>query len=232
MSGILYRWPPNAKFGRVVPKTKFYEHGRVTTAMREKFVDEVQRITWAYKLAEKTVNLAGNAAVPEIQVFHLDAKGEDISDTVLTAIDLAVRTPIIFEITADDGGHRRTRMVAAHKQPGPSKSTLSDYFTSSWHSTDDERTPLPTAIDLPGLYIALMQPLLPVPIRPGEDLLDATSRVRAANKVTREITALERKIRSEPQLNRKVEMRRTLIDRRAKLAELTSTAESATKTKK
>ena len=44
-------------------------------AVREKFVAEVQRITWAYKLAENTINLPGTSAVPEIQVFQIDAKG-------------------------------------------------------------------------------------------------------------------------------------------------------------
>ena len=85
--------------------------------MREKFVAEVQRITWAYKLAETTINLPGTTAVPEIQVFQIDAKGDDVSESVLAAIDKAVKTPIIFEITRGDGPERRTRMVATHKTP-------------------------------------------------------------------------------------------------------------------
>ncbi|MEI2827119.1 MAG: hypothetical protein V9F04_12480 [Dermatophilaceae bacterium] len=32
MTDILYRWPEAAKFGRRVPKEKFYEHGAVSTA--------------------------------------------------------------------------------------------------------------------------------------------------------------------------------------------------------
>ena len=64
MTDILYRWPEAAKFGRRVPKEKFYEHGTVTTAVREKFITEVQRITWAYKLAESTINLPASPAAP------------------------------------------------------------------------------------------------------------------------------------------------------------------------
>jgi Domain of unknown function (DUF4391) len=231
MTGFLYRWPQNAKFGRVVPKNKFYEHGRVTTALREKFVDEIQRITWAYKLAESTINLAGSVEVPEIQVFHIDAKSEGVSEAVLTAIDRAVKTPIIFEVTADNAGATRTRMVAAHKQPGPSNPAMSDYFMTSWQPADGERIPLPTAIDLPGLYRAILQPLLPVCTRPGEDIPEATRRVEAACKLKREISALERKIRNEPQFNRKVELRRTLKEKQATLAQLTGVAEQATATR-
>lgn len=64
MTALLYRWPVAAKFGRTVPKTKFYEHGTVPGAVRDKFVSEIQRITWAYKLAQSTINLPGNADVP------------------------------------------------------------------------------------------------------------------------------------------------------------------------
>jgi len=97
MTALLYRWPAGAQFGRVVPKNKFYERGQVTTAVKDKFVDEVQRITWAFKLAESTINLPGTKALPELQVFQVDAKSDDVSDGVLTAIDKAVKTPIIFE---------------------------------------------------------------------------------------------------------------------------------------
>ncbi|WP_258048532.1 DUF4391 domain-containing protein [Mycobacterium kansasii] len=100
MTDVLYRWPAAAKFGRQVPKTKFYEHGAVSAALRDKFVNEIQRITWAYKLAESTINLVGDQQVPEIQVFQIDAKCDDVSEPVIAAIDKAVRTPIIFEIPA------------------------------------------------------------------------------------------------------------------------------------
>ena len=109
MTGGLYRWPEAARFGRVVPKGKFYEQRTVPAAVREKFVSEVQRITWAYKLAENTINLSGSSAVREIQVFQIDAKNDDVSEPVLTTIDKAIRTPIIFEVTRGDGPARRTR---------------------------------------------------------------------------------------------------------------------------
>ena len=111
---VLYQWPLVAKFGRVVPKTKFYEHGNVRTALLKKFVDDIQRITWAYKLADDTIRLRGTAAVPEIQVFTVETKGADVSDDVLTAIDKTVHFPIIFEVTGDD----RVRTVAAQKTLG------------------------------------------------------------------------------------------------------------------
>lgn len=214
MTAVLYHWPAAAKFGRVVPKNKFYEHGSVSTALREKFITEAQRITWTYKLAETTINLPGSADVPEIQIFQIDAKGDDVSEAVLAAIDKTVQTPIIFEVARNDG---RIRMTATHKQLGSGVPKLGFYYTTGWQPEDAERQPLPTTITLTALYAALLQPLSGVSARAGEELSEVSARLAAARKLEREIAALERKLRNEPQLNRKVELRRTLKIKQAEL---------------
>lgn len=226
MTGLLYRWPQAAKFGRVVPKTKFYEHATVPAAVRGKFVEEVLRITWAYKLAENTINLPGTTAVPEIQVFQIDAKSDDVSEPVLTAIDKAVKTPIIFEITCGDGPKRRTRMAAAHKLLGSGAPKLGIYYTSTWHANDADRRPLPTAINLPTLYTALLEPLTPLSAGPSQEVAEVAARLETVRKLEREIAALERKIRTEPQFNRKVELRRALKAKQATLSDLMNPTQS------
>lgn len=211
----LYRWPNSARYGKSVPKTKFYEHGKVNTALRERFVAEVQRITWAYKLAENTINLPGSAAVPELQVFEIEAKGKDVSDVVLAAIDKAVKTPIIFELSRSG----EVRLAAAYKataRPGA-------YFTTPWLPAETDRAPLPLSISLESLYSALLTPLVPVVAQAGEDVAAIADRVEAARKLEREIAVLERNLRNEPQLNRKVELRRTLKTKKATLAGLMNT---------
>ncbi|SDC08700.1 protein of unknown function [Raineyella antarctica] len=214
---VLFRWPPAAAFGRTVPKTKFYEHANVHNALREKFVDDIQRITWAYKLADDTIRLRGTAAVPEILVFAVETKGTDVSDDVLTAIDKSVHFPIIFEVTNND----RVRTVAAQKSLLGKNPTVGTYFTTDWQPADVPRRPLPTALDLPGLYEALLTALLPVATRVGETVSEATDRLDRARRLQREIAALEKKLRTEPQLNRKIEIRRQIKERTAVLTELT-----------
>lgn len=214
---VLFRWPPSAAFGRTVPKTKFYEHAHVRTALREKFVHDIQRITWAYKLADDTIRLRGSTAVPEIQVLNVETKGADVSDDVLTAIDKSVHFPIIFEIASTG----RVRTVAAQKTLHGKTPTIGAYFTTDWQPADAPRQPLPTALDLPSLYEALLSALLPVDTHPGETVSEATGRLDRARKVQREIAALEKRLRAEPQLNRKIDLRRQLKEREAVLLELT-----------
>ncbi|WP_245979889.1 DUF4391 domain-containing protein [Gryllotalpicola protaetiae] len=212
----------NAAFGRSVPKTKFYEHGNVRTALREKFVDDIQRIAWAYKLADDTIRLRGTTTVPEIQVFTIETKGADVSDEVLAAIDKTVHFPIIFEVASIE----RVRMAAARKSLDGKTPRIATYFTTEWQAADAPRRPLPTALDLPSLYEALLASLLPVATRVGETVSEATERLDRARKLQREIVTLEKKLRTEPQLNRKIELRRQLKERETAFAELTDTAPS------
>lgn len=220
-AAVLYQWPAAAKFGRVVPKSKFYEHGAVTATVRKKFVGDVQRITWAYKLAENTVHLSGDTAVPEIQIFAIEAKNDDVSDDVLTAIDKAVPFPVIFEITITDTSQERVRMVAAHKRLDGTRLRLSTYVSTDWLPADAPRKPLPAALDLPSLYGGLLTPMLPVAARPGEPLSGAVARVDQARRLRREIASLERQVQAEPQFNLRVALHRRVRDRETTLASLT-----------
>ncbi|WP_120339653.1 DUF4391 domain-containing protein [Cryobacterium soli] len=217
MVDLLYRWPAAAKFGGRVPKDKFYEYGNVSSAVREKFVSEVQRITWAYKLAESTINLHGSTSVPELQVFQIDTKIGDVADQVLSAIDRAIQYPIIFEITRATSGERQVRMVAAYKQLSAGALKLSAYYSTGWHPADAERQSLPAAISLPALYSAILVSLTPVTVRHDEEMPELANRLVTVRKLEREITVLERKLRTEPQLNRKIELRRALKTRQQEL---------------
>ena len=181
-----------------MPKEKFYEHGNVNTAVREKFISDVQRITWSYKLAEATINLPGTAAVPEVQVFTIDAKASDVGEPILNAIDKAIPFPIIFEITRQSAGSTEVRMVAAHKQLGTGAPKLSGYYSTGWQPADTTRQPLPTAITLPALYTALLRPMTPLTARPGEEMSEVADRLAAVRKLEREIATLERNPLCQP----------------------------------
>ena len=82
---ILISWPPQAAFGRVVPKSKIYEHAGANTRVKDLFVQQVEQITWLYKLAPGTINLPNRPGVQEIQVFGIQLKSDSLDDGVLRA---------------------------------------------------------------------------------------------------------------------------------------------------
>jgi len=220
MKDTLYEWPAAARFGARIPKERFYERSASSSAVRERFVSEVQRITWMYKLAEETINLPPSTDVPEIEVLRVDAKAGGVGEVVLTAIDRAIPNPVIFEIHRDVNNRPEIQMVAAHKPVGVGLPKPRAYYSTGWVPAATHREPLPTAITMPALYTALVTPLTSITVRPGEESSEVARRLDAVRKLEREIVALERKLRAEPQLNRKVELRRELKERRASLAAL------------
>jgi hypothetical protein len=42
----VFLYPEQTKFGRVLPKNKLYSHAKLSRAVRQRFVDEVDEIVW------------------------------------------------------------------------------------------------------------------------------------------------------------------------------------------
>jgi hypothetical protein len=212
MTPVLWKWPETTRVGKVVPKNKFYEMAKVSSRLRDAFVNEVERIIWGYKLAPQTLSLAASPGVPEIQVFLVEAKADrEVSGGVLSAIDSSVHTPIIFEEQRDG----LVRTIAAFKEAGPKAPKIGVRMAGEWDRDSAERTHLPPARDLGSLYRELLQPLMPLTPRPGESLPEALGRIEQARSIEREVEALKRKLAQEPQLNRKLDIRRELMQRTA-----------------
>lgn len=203
MSGALFGFPPQAQVGRVLPKSKIYQHGRVSAAQRERFVRQVDQIVWQYKLSPKTINLPARSGVEEIEVFDLALKTDTLDEAVLRAIDRAIPLPIVFQLHHG----RRIRMAAAYKRPSMAEAgkwVIDGYFAGEWQADDAPRQPLPVALDLHSLYEQLLRSLLPQAARAGENLPDQLERMTQLRNRQREQAKLEARLRSEVQFNRKV----------------------------
>ena len=203
MTAVLFDYPKSAAFGRVLPKTKIYEHASPSTAVKNLFVRQVEQIVWQFKLAPETVNLKPSRAVPEIQIFRIVLKTGELKYDVLHCIDQAIPFPILFELWYEG----KIRAIAAFKRPSDadsSKWVVREYFESAWLPGEEPRTPLPVVLDLEVLYTRLLTPLLPFPARPGEGLKDRVERMEQIRSRERELAKCESRLRKEKQFNRKV----------------------------
>jgi hypothetical protein len=199
----LFNFPPQAKVGRVLPKSKIYQHGRVSAVLRERFVRQVEQITWQYKLAPETINLPARSGVAEIEIFDIALKTETLDEDVLRAIDRAIPLPIVFQLHQG----QRTRMVAAYKRPSAAEAgkwVIDAYFAGTWQPADAARQPLPIALDLYSLYEQLLRSLLPQAARPGESLPEQVERLTRLRSRQNDYNKLEARLHKEIQFNRKV----------------------------
>ncbi len=217
----LFSFPVQARVARVVPKSKIYEHGPVNSALRDKFVAQVEQITWAYKLAPETINLPARGGVAEIQVFDITLKAAELDEDLLRAIDRAIPLPIIFKLHHE----QRTRMVAAFKRPSEvdaSKWVIDDYFAGSWLPAESPQQPLPVALDLHGLYEQLLRSLLPYPARSGESLPEQLQRLNRLRSLHSEHARMEARLHKEKQFNRKVVLNAQLRGIQNEIADLST----------
>lgn len=217
----MFTYPRQAEFNRVLPKSKIYAHARPGKAVKELFVSQVGEIVWKYKLSPETVNLPAKNGITEIQVFELALKTEELHASVLAAIDRAIPFPILFQLI--HGG--RVRFAASYKRPSEADSAkwvIEAGFMTDWQPLQQERLPLPVALDIAGLYESLIRRHLPLPARPGEDIRDHIARWQAIQAREKACRQLEGRLGKEKQFNRKVELNAALRALRAELDALYS----------
>jgi len=220
-SSALFAWPPQAAVGRPVAKSKIYAHAKPTAAVRALFVQQVESITWACKLAPETINLPAKPDVPEIEVFEIALKLPDVSHSVLRCIDKAIPFPILFVLRHD--GH--SQPIAAYKRPSDAASgqwVVGDYHAAPWQKDSVVRPGLPMALDLQGLYEQLLRQHLVVPARAGESLRDQLDRLSLLSAKQTAAARLETRLAQEKQFNRKVEINAQLRTIRQELDSLTN----------
>jgi len=215
MTQELFSYPEQARVGRLVPKSKIYQHGRVSTAVRQRFVSQVDQIIWQYKLAPETINLTASKSVPEIQIFDIILKTEKLDEQVLRAIDRAMPLPIIFQLHYQFSHGQKVRVVATYKRPSEAdaeKSVIDGYFSTAWQSAKLERQPLPVALSLRALYEQLLAHLLPHPLKKGESLKAGVKRLEQVASLQKQLSQCRNRLQREKQFNRKVGINAELRD--------------------
>ena len=206
----LYKFPQQAKVDRLIPKNKFYEQGKANSKIEQLFVNQVENIRWAYKLASSTIHLQDQEDLKEIQIFRVKSRVEDLDVSILSFIDKLILTPIVFEVVYQD----KVKVVASYKrlnQADKTKAVIGQYYASEWLE-DHDRIELPLYLKLADLYEHFIAQILP--ITSSEDSGDDDESVSIELKLQKaqqleslqkQLAKLKSKLRTEKQFNRKVE---------------------------
>ena len=134
----MIKFPDSTRVGKNVPKNVFYKHLEVNTKMKRIFVNDVERITWAYKFAPSTLNVADGKAVHEITVFEVDMKVMECPTEMFVFIDKNLPRHTIFIL---NNGSKRC-MVINYKEAIPGNSTqpykVTKTYQSDWQNVSEE----------------------------------------------------------------------------------------------
>ncbi len=216
MSGPLFAYPPSARLERLLPKSRLLAQAPNRRGLKERLSQQVEEIVWAYTLSPGSLNLPASPDVAEVQVFRLRLKpGQPRPEharpdtALLHAIDQAIPSPLLFELQGDAG----LCTAAAYKRPSEadaSRWVLGETLFGDWLPADSPRQALPVALDMAGLYRALLRALIPLPARAGESLRTQLERLSQLRQVERECQRLAAQMAAEPQFNRKLDLNRRL----------------------
>jgi hypothetical protein len=215
----LYEYPEKAAFGRVLPKEKIYAHAKPSRTIRDRFVSQISRIVWQYKLAPETTNLPARPGVPEIQIFDVTLKNGELSEDVLRCIDKAIPFPIFYRLVFEG----RVKVISAYKRPSDADSArwvVDGYFETEWLPADSARSTLPVALDLAGLYEQMLRKLMPLSPRPAETLKAQVDRLGVIRSKQKDCLKMKSRLQAEKQFNRKVEINAKLRTLRKELEDL------------
>ena len=211
----LYKFPQQAKVDRLIPKNKFYEQGKANTKIEQLFVDQVENIRWAYKLASSTIHLQDQEDLKEIQIFRVKSRVEDLDVSILSFIDKLILTPIIFEVVYQD----KVKVVATYKrlnQADKTKAVIGQYYASEWLE-DHDRIELPLYLKLADLYEHFIAQILPIASSKDQENDDESvsielqlQKAQQLQSLQKQLDKLKSKLRNEKQFNRRVELNKQL----------------------
>ncbi len=200
----MFNLPKSTEFNQRVPKQEIYEHAKkrvkISTALQKKFAEQVETICWQNKISVDTTNLAAGNYVTEIEIFELKLRAEPIDEKILRLIDKAISSYKIIFVLSRNGLYRA---CAAYKNESISK----NYFYTDRFSEDESPIAL-QGLTLDDAYENFIRQIAGKSLQgiPGETFSDVINRFNKILLIERKMKTLSRKMCSEKQFNRQLEM--------------------------
>lgn len=203
MDNIL-NFPASTHVGKLAPKTVFYKHLEINARLKTRFVEDVERIEWLYKLAPSTMNVDDGKLVHEIVVFQVQLKAEDTPDDVFLTIDRQMPRHVVFLLRFANRG----RLLLNYKEWADIDKTrfnILKTFRTEWMPLAEVKLALEGST-LDGIYEAFAGQVSGFGTHKAEDtklilaLQDEIARKRRAAE------ALQKRVRNERQFAWQMEL--------------------------
>ena len=198
----MFGLPKKCLVNKFIPKKTFYDKIGVTTAIKDEFVQLIEKITWAYKISPETLGLNKTKKVEEIQIFEIDIKEKKLPKGVIKTITKAIPYPILFLIRCKENYCYSIKVEE-------------NYYTD-WNEELDISF---SGISLEYIYEQIVKKVIKV--ENNEKQFDKVIEDNTKKEMLQhKIDGLKRKIKQENQFNKKVEMNTQLKGLEKEMEEL------------
>lgn len=198
--------PKAARVNKFIPKSKFYEKTNVNKQIKDEFISKIQKITWKYKLAESTIGINKTENVTEIQIFDIELKQQYIPKKALKIIDSSIPYQILYRFSFKN---YVSYGISLKKKKKPE-----NYYFSEWNNEIDFDF---DGTDLEIVYQKIIKSFIRVPFKESDNFIKIVQKDKQVKLLQTEITSIEQKITKEQQLNRKVDLNKTLKQKKKEL---------------
>ena len=201
-------FPKSTEFNKRIPKTKFYEHLEIGKNIKDSFVQDIDSIIWANKIAPSTVNISAGETVTEIQVFRIVLKHSEFNNNVLRIIDEQIPYHILFIICADN----KEQAWIGYKEQSGSESRafkVDSYYHTAWQNPENLSLTI-DGMNMDAVYDNFVKQIADsnTQVQWNEDLSakENTVIIEEQKKLRKQIEKLERQLRKETQPRKKFEI--------------------------
>lgn len=178
--------PDRCKVNKFIPKKIFYEKIGVSTSIKDDFINNIDKITWLYKLSEDTLGISKSQDVEEIQIFEIILKEKVLPKNIIKIISKAIPYKILFVLKYD-------------KDYCYSIKVDNIYFTE-WNEDIEFNI---NGLTLETIYENLVKSIIKENNNTNtfDDIIENKSKV---DELTKKIEQLTNKVNNEKQFNKKV----------------------------
>ena len=198
--------PKSTEFNKRIPKQKFYDNLNVSSALKRSFIDQIKVIYWANKIATATLNLAEGKNVTEIEVFEVRLNVPTLDEAVLKQIDREIPYHILFILEHEN----KFQAWIGYKEEssGNTAFKVNRYYSTEW--MDEDALPLKLeGLSVDSVYENFVRQIAGnalVASTSGETLKESVDRDEKRQALQTQIAKLQKKIKSEKQLNKQMEL--------------------------
>jgi hypothetical protein len=190
----------------------------VNPRMKVRFVNDVEKITWLYKLSANTLNVSSSDDLVEIDVFVATLKQQDCPTDLFTFIDTNMPHHIVFILEYDN-----SYMILLNYKDWADNTHTKFKITKSFASLWMDENRLSLEIQGQSLsrvyenFVAQVSGIGEHKAGAMAEIVDLKKRIAAMEA---ELQNLQKKMRKEPQYDKQVKMNKQVKAKRHELDEL------------
>lgn len=176
--------------------------------MKSRFVNDVERITWLYKLSADTLNLAADEQMPEVEVMVAQLKHPDCPTELFSFIDEHMPHHLVFVLLHEGNA----MLLVNYKEWTDATHTrcrIRQSFATLWMPVEELSLPI-QGLALSRIYDNFVASISGIGQHQSGNLAEIVALRQRIDKKEAEIKTLQNKIRKEPQFNRQMELNQQL----------------------